>query len=210
MSEASREVSGLYGITPDHDSASWPGLSVKIQAFLHSGGSVLQYRNKSKKNYIDLKELIKLRESCRESGVVFIVNDDLSLAIKTAADGVHIGKEDCTLLEARKALPHGIIGVSCYNRLDLALEAQENGADYVAFGSFFRSKTKPQAVKAEIGLLRQAREKINLPIVAIGGITPENGAELLRNGAHSLAVINELFACNDVCDSTQKFIRLFH
>jgi thiamine-phosphate pyrophosphorylase len=147
---------------------------------------------------------------CRQHGVLFIINDDVTLAKETRADGVHLGREDVPLAEARKLLgTRAIIGVSCYNELARAQAAQKQGADYVAFGRFFPSRTKPQAVQANLDLLREAKRKLHIPVVAIGGITPENGASLIAAGADALAVIEGVFGQADVRAAAERYARLF-
>jgi thiamine-phosphate pyrophosphorylase len=128
------------------------------------------------------------------------------LAQQVAADGVHLGGEDGSVAAARALLGSGkVIGVSCYNRLALARDAVRQGADYVAFGSFFPSMVKPDAVAASPGLLRQARREIAVPLVAIGGITVHNGAQLLEAGANALAVISAVFGASDVQGAARRF-----
>jgi thiamine-phosphate pyrophosphorylase len=147
---------------------------------------------------------------CTENTVCFLINDDIDLALEAGADGVHIGLEDLDLERARRRLgAESVIGVSCYNRLELALQAQQDGADYVAFGRFFPSQTKPGDIRASAGLLRQASAELRLPIVAIGGITPENGADLLAAGADLLAVIHGIFGQEDAYAAAAAYHKLF-
>jgi thiamine-phosphate pyrophosphorylase len=142
--------------------------------------------------------------------VLFIVNDDVTLAKETQADGVHLGREDASLVQARAQLgPKVIIGLSCYNELARVETAQAQGADYVAFGRFFPSRTKPRAVPANLDLLREAKKKLRIPVVAIGGITPENGASLIAAGADALAVIEGVFGQADVRAAATRYSRLF-
>jgi thiamine-phosphate pyrophosphorylase len=123
---------------------------------------------------------------------------------------VHLGREDAGLDEARRRLPaDALIGCSCYNRFDLAERAAAHGADYVAFGSFFASPTKPRAVPASPDLLRRARDELDLPAVAIGGITPENGAALVDAGAAMLAVISAVFDAPDITRAARAFAPCF-
>ena len=136
-------------------------------------------------------ELVKI---CHRHNVPLIINDDIELAARVDADGVHIGREDGAIAQARKRLgADAIIGVSCYNFVERAIEAQAQGATYVAFGRFFPSTSKPLAAPAKIETLIQAKQLLKIPIVAIGGIMPENGAQLLAAGADLLAVIGGLF-----------------
>jgi thiamine-phosphate pyrophosphorylase len=141
---------------------------------------------------------------------LFIINDDVTLAKETQADGVHLGREDAAIAQARKQLgSRAIIGVSCYNELARAEQAAAQGADYVAFGRFFPSRTKPQAVPASLDLLREAKKKLHIPVVAIGGITPENGASLIAAGANALAVIEGVFGQADVRAAAERYASLF-
>jgi len=138
--------------------------------------------------------------------VPLIINDDALLALQVAADGVHLGGDDGSVIAARAVLGGGsIIGVSCYNCLSLAHEAANQGADYVAFGSFFASTVKPDAVAATPDLLRQARAVLDVPLVAIGGITADNGKQLLDAGADALAVISAVFGAQDIQRTARQF-----
>ena len=147
-------ISGLYVITPDEpDTAE---LLRKVRLALLGGASVLQYRNKPADKALRLEQANALRELTREFSVPLIINDDAQLAQQVSADGVHLGRDDSSVVEARALLGIGkLIGVSCYNRPELARDAVKQGADYVAFGSFFPSIVKPDAVAASPGLLRQ-------------------------------------------------------
>ena len=198
------KIVGLYGITVDNDSE----LQARVKAVLEGGGNVIQYRDKS--NLPGREETAeKLIETCREFGATFIINDDIDLALAVNADGVHLGKYDLDIKAARNKIGDKIIGVSCYNKLELALEAEQQGADYVAFGRFFPSVTKPEAVPAEISLLKEAKERLSLPIVAIGGITTANAESLIQAGASSIAVIDGLFNQQNIKRTAEEFSKLF-
>jgi thiamine-phosphate pyrophosphorylase len=154
-------VCGLYAITLDErDTAE---LLRKVRLALQGGARVVQYRNKSAGNALRLEQALALRALTREFSVPLIVNDDVLLARQIDADGVHLGGTDGNVADARKVLGSGkLIGVSCYNRLSLAREAVSQGADYVAFGSFFASAVKPDAVVATPDLLQQARSEFDV------------------------------------------------
>ena len=137
------------------------------------------------------------------------MNDDLALARRTSADGIHLGQHDADIKSARELLGPVIIGRSCYNSLELAREAQTAGADYIAFGAFYGTKSKKDTVKADPEILESARDDIMLPLVAIGGITPENGKVLVDKGADLLAVIGALYGTNDTTTVINKFNLLF-
>jgi thiamine-phosphate pyrophosphorylase len=181
-----------------------------VRLALSGGARVLQYRNKMADAATRLEQAHALRELTREFSATLIVNDDAHLAKRVNADGVHLGAEDGSLLAARGLLGEGkIIGISCYNRLPLAREAVAAGADYVAFGAFYSSGVKPDAARADVGLLRQARAELAAPLVAIGGITSQNGAALIEAGADALAVISALFDAADISLAAQEFSKLF-
>lgn len=200
-------VSGLYAITPDE--ADTVELLRKVRLALLGGARILQYRNKTADAALRLKQAKALCGLAREFAVPLIINDDVALAVQVDADGVHLGGADGGVADARALLGSGkLIGVSCYNRPALAHEAVQQGADYVAFGSFFPSTVKPGAVVATPDLLRQARRELNVPIVAIGGITVQNGAQLLAAGADALAVISAVFDAADVQHAARQLSTL--
>jgi thiamine-phosphate pyrophosphorylase len=184
---------GVYAITPE--TADTGKLLAQVEAALSGGVAAVQYRDKSAdvaRRHEQASELVAL---CHQFRVPLIVNDDLRLADLCDADGVHLGRDDGSLLEARIILGKDrLIGASCNQSLDQARAAQAAGVDYVAFGSFFPSTTKPTAARADADLLRLATQAIHIPIVAIGGITLANAPPLLDAGADSLAVLSALFA----------------
>lgn len=202
-------LTGLYAIT---DSQLTPGaaLAPAVEAALRGGARVIQYRDKGSDTARRQQEADALNALCHAHGALLIVNDDVELAAAAGAAGVHLGRDDPQLNAARKRLGSGaIIGVSCYNQLPRAQAAAEQGADYVAFGRFFPSLTKPDAVAATPELLREARRALDLPLVAIGGITPENGGLLLEAGADMLAVIHGVFGQADIEAAARRFAELF-
>jgi thiamine-phosphate pyrophosphorylase len=198
---------GLYAITAENH-ASPQALAEKVKAALRGGAKVIQYRAKSSQN--QMQEARLLLAECRSFQVPLIINDDVELALAIGADGVHLGKEDGSIQEARKKLgATAIIGVSCYNSVERALEAEGLGASYVAFGRFFPSANKPNASCAQLETLTAAKERLRLPIVAIGGITPENGLPLIKAGADLLAVIDGVFGLDDPTLAALAFKPLF-
>lgn len=201
-------IRGLYGITTD--TLPPQQMLQQVEAALRGGMQVLQFRNKQPMSAAIRQQARALHELCRDFDALFIINDDVELAREVGAHGVHLGKDDHKLQSARQYLGEpAIIGISCYNQLSLALQAQQQGADYVAFGRFFPSKSKPDAVQAEISLLAEARSQLQLPIVAIGGITVDNGAQLIQHGADALAVINALFDVDDSEAEARQLAALF-
>jgi thiamine-phosphate pyrophosphorylase len=199
---------GLYAITPE--TADTERLLMQVEAALAGGVAAVQYRDKSgdvARRHEQASELVAL---CRRFKVPLIVNDDLRLADLTDADGVHLGRDDGSLREARIILGKSkFIGASCYQSLELAQAAQAAGADYVAFGSFFPSPTKPAAGRAEPALLHSAAPLIHVPLVAIGGITLANGPALLDAGADCLAVLSALFDAPDIRAAAHDLNQLF-
>lgn len=186
---------GLYLLTPDEPDTG--RLLARTRPLLDAGIAMLQYRNKIADAALRMDQAQALAEACRESRTPFIVNDDWTLALAVDADGAHLGEDDGELREARAALgPRRLLGASCYGRLDLAERAATAGADYLAFGAFFPSGTKPGARRADPGLLREAA-KFGLPQVAIGGITPDNADSLIHAGADLVAVIGAVFDAAD-------------
>ncbi|OGS91410.1 MAG: thiamine-phosphate diphosphorylase [Gallionellales bacterium GWA2_60_18] len=201
-------IRGLYAITPEE--ADTAALLRKVRSALRGGARVVQYRNKRADAALRREQAGALRALTREFGALFIVNDDARLAAEADADGVHLGGEDGSVAAARALLGSAsIIGVSCYNRAPLGSEAVRQGADYVAFGAFFPSGVKPGAVKAELPLLQAARRELQVPVVAIGGITPHNGAALVGAGADALAVISALWDAPDIEQAARDFSNLF-
>ncbi|MFZ5503806.1 MAG: thiamine phosphate synthase [Pseudomonadota bacterium] len=206
--KSTKQIRGLYAITPDEPNT--PALLRDTGLALRGGARVIQYRNKSADAALRLLQAAALRKLTRQFAATFIVNDDAQLAARVDADGVHLGAEDGGVERARQVLGgNKLIGISCYNRLPLAHDAAAAGADYVAFGAFFCSGIKPDAVRAELALLRQARAELQLPLVAIGGVTPANARVLLEAGADALAVISAVFNEADIQTAAVQFSQLF-
>lgn len=209
MRNQAEKLTGIYGITDDLLTPG-PVLLDKVQAALAGGISLLQYRSKTSDRRAQQQQLEQLLHLCRSGGVPLIINDDVHLCHATGADGVHLGKSDSSIGAARAILGEAaIIGVTCHDDIQRALDAEQAGADYVAFGRFFPSQTKPEASPADIALLAEASEQLTVPVVAIGGINAENGASLISQGADMLAVIHSLFAGDDVKQNAQQLVNLF-
>lgn len=200
---------GLYAVT---DGVERPiaALVALVEQVLLGGAVVVQYRQKSGDAARRAREAGALRALCRSRGVPFIVNDDVELARAVEADGVHLGRDDLPLAEARARLgPTAILGASCYADPERALAAQTAGADYVAFGRFFPSRTKPLATPASVAMLAELRPRLRVPVVAIGGITPENAPALVAAGADLLAVVQGVFGDTDPRAAAARFATLF-
>ncbi len=204
-----KQLHGLYVITDAYLTPSH-SLINKVHQTIMGGAQIVQYRDKGRDCQKRRQEIDKLLGLCRNHGVTLIVNDDIELARLTGADGVHVGKEDVDPRVARNRLgENALIGVSCYNDFGKAIDAQKAGADYVAFGSFFSSPTKPNAVKADLSLLAQAKEKLNISVCAIGGITATNAKRIIDAGADMIAVINGVFAHENPQDAARQLSTLF-
>ena len=209
---------GLYAITPETLDLS--KLIEQVRHAIAGGATVVQYRSKLNVD-IARKQAEALRAVTRETGTIFIVNDNCDLALSVGADGVHIGRDDgdadaisrirhqcATRSTAGQSAPF-MIGVSCYNELPRAETAVAAGADYVAFGSFFPSLTKPTAAHADVALIREAKASFAVPIVAIGGITVENAQQLISANVDAVAVITDLFDADDIELRARQFTNLF-
>ncbi len=204
-----RGLRGLYAIA-DTSLLDSERLVAAVQDAIEGGASTVQYRDKAGTAAQREQQARALVALGRTYGVPIIINDDPGLAARVGAAGVHLGREDAAVAYARRLLPApALIGVSCYNELERALVAQSERADYVAFGSFFPSPTKAQAVRAALELLHAAKRQLHIPVVAIGGITPENGSVLVAAGADALAVIHGLFAAPDIRRAAQRYAALF-
>ena len=207
LSMEHRALRGLYAITPETlDTAH---LCAQSAAVLAGGARVLQYRSKLTQPQLREEQAHALAALCKNAGAIFIVNDDVPLALACDADGVHLGRDDGDLASARQRIgSRRLLGVSCYNQRALAQSAQAAGADYVAFGSVFSSSTKPAAVRAPLTLFSQARS-LTLPLVAIGGITLETAGEVIDAGADCLAVISDVFDAPDPKARARAYSLLF-
>ncbi len=204
------KLKGLYAIT-DEKLITGKNFNTAIESALQGGASIIQYRDKSNNHKKRFQQASTLKSLCKQYNAVCLINDDLELAKKISADGIHLGKNDIAISEARKTLgENAIIGISCYNDFQLAISAKNNTADYVAFGAMFSSSTKPEAINADIKLISEAKHKLAIPVCAIGGITEKNIQQLIQQGADMTAVINGLFAANDIKRAASKFSNFFN
>jgi len=200
---------GIYAITDERlllDAALLPA----VEKALMAGVRLVQYRNKSGDSNKRRQQASELLRLCRAHGTPLIINDDVELCSAIGADGVHLGQQDAALSEARLALGNrAIIGVTCHQSLEMARTAQEGGADYAAFGRFFPSSTKPDAPAANLAILREAQDRLDIPVVAIGGINAENGGSLTEAGADMLAVVGGIFGAGDIASNVNALNELF-
>jgi len=203
------KLKGLYAIT-DENLIAEEAFSEAIESALLGGARIIQYRDKSANQKKRLLQATVLRALCTQYQAICIINDDIDLAKIVNADGVHLGRDDTALSHARQALgENAIIGISCYDDIDLAVRAETSSADYVAFGTMFSSPTKPDAVSTTPDIITQAKQQLTIPICAIGGITGENIQQLIQHDADMAAVISYLFAADDIRNTAGKLSQHF-
>ena len=192
------KLKGLYAIT-DEKLITRQRFSEAVELALQGGARIIQYRDKSDNPQKRFQQASKLCTLCEQYQAVSIINDDIELTKAVNADGVHLGKADVSLTQARQILgDNAIIGISCYNDLTLAIEAEKNTANYVAFGAIFSSPTKPNANIAGLDIISKAKQQLSIPVCTIGGITNKNIQQIIQNGADMAAVINSLFSVDDI------------
>jgi len=200
---------GLYAIT-DTELIVNNRLAGAVESAIHGGAALIQFRDKQAPSPARTQRAADVQMVCARLGIALIVNDDIDLCRQIGAAGVHLGMDDCSLESAREQLgATALIGISCYNRLDLAITAEQDGADYIAFGSFYSSGIKPDAVQADTELLQRARKVLSIPVIAIGGITRTNASTLIDAGADMIAVISDVFATSDIRAAAYEFSCLF-
>ncbi len=209
-SKAHKEkLKGLYAIT-DENLIAEEAFSEAIESALLGGARIIQYRDKSTNQKKRLHQATVLRALCTQYQATCIINDDIELAKTVNADGVHLGKNDTELLNARQTLgDNAIIGISCYNDIGLAVSAEKNSADYVAFGAMFSSQTKPDAVTTTPNIISLAKQHLSIPVCAIGGITGDNIQQLIQHRTDMAAVISSLFAAGDIKNTANSLSQHF-
>lgn len=178
-----------------------------IEEALKAGVTTLQLREKDATGKEFLEKAYKLRELTRKYNVTFIINDRVDIALLVQADGVHVGQSDICASEVRKLLgPNKIVGVSA-RTLEEAKEAKENGADYLGVGAMFSTTTKLDAKNVSLDTLISIKENIELPIVAIGGITLQNKMELVKANIEGYAIVSAILGAEDIYTETKKWIK---
>jgi thiamine-phosphate pyrophosphorylase len=203
------KLAGLYALTPDVPDTQV--LVSRTAQALNGGASAIQYRNKTAAATLKLEQAIALRTLCAARGAIFIVNDDIELAVAAGAAGIHLGRDDASIAAARARLgPAAIVGVSCYDAIARAQVAVAAGGDYVAFGSFYPSLVKPDAVRPKPGLIAESKARWpGMNVVAIGGITAANAAPLIAAGADAVAVISALYDAPDIALAARGLVACF-
>ncbi len=200
-------LKGLYLIT---DPCWKDDLLNKVESALSGGCRLVQYRNKGAAQSLRKTEALAVQALCETYNASFLINDDIELAVAIGADGVHLGQDDSHCLIARQQLgSEAIIGITCHSDLRLAKNAECDGANYVAFGRFFPSSTKPEAVPAPQQLITEAKQSLAIPVVAIGGITLDNAPNLIQQGVDMLAVSHSLLSADNCEQRARAFNELF-
>jgi thiamine-phosphate pyrophosphorylase len=204
-------VAGVYLLTPDTGPDEFDAMAARFGVAVAAGVAIVQYRNKRASAAQRRAQARMLQTLAGRHGALFVVNDDIDLAIELEADGVHLGRDDGDIAMARTRLPGQLLGVSCYNDMERARRAVDAGADLLAFGSVFASVTKPAAVRATLGLLRDARERFpQQRVIAIGGIDATNIGSVSAAGAHAAALISAVFDAGDPGQAVRNLQKEFN
>ena len=199
---------GLYLVTPNWDDTD--KLLAATEAALEGGAALVQYRHKDASPALRTEQAGALLALCRRHGRPLVINDHLDLCQALDADGVHLGRTDQDLAAARTLLGAGkIVGASCYGELALARAARDAGASYLAFGGFYPSPVKKYTFVTPPEILEQARAEFTLPIVVIGGMTPQNAAPLTARGADMVAAITGVYGADDPAAAARAYGALF-
>ena len=207
--EATR-LAGIYLLTPDSGARGFDSVLAVVEQSLDAGVRAVQYRDKTADDAQRLDRAYRLAALTRAAGALLIVNDSIDIAMRSGANGVHLGRDDGNVAHARRRLPEQLLGVSCYNQLDRARDAIAAGADAVAFGSIFESVTKPATVRAPLALVSEARATWpQRRIIAIGGIDADNVATVAAAGAHAAAVLDAIFGAENPAQAVHELIRRF-
>ena len=210
MAPEAKQLAGIYLLTPDSASRAFDTVLSVVQQSLDAGVRAIQYRDKTAHAAQRFDRASRLLAMTRAAGALLIVNDDVEIAVRSGADGVHLGRDDGDVANARGRLPHRLLGVSCYNKLDLARAAIASGADAIAFGSMYPSVTKPAAVRASLSLLSDAHSTWpQQRIIAIGGINVENVATVAAAGADAAAVLDAVFGAENPASAARELVRQF-
>lgn len=202
-----RKTLQLYAIT-DRTWLDDRKLQDDVQKAIDGGITFLQMREKSLSTDDFIKEALAIKELAQTNDIPLVINDDIDVAIKVDADGVHIGQDDIAVSVARKMLgTDKILGVSAHT-LEQALKAQKDGADYIGVGAVFNTSTKSNASNVSISTLREICDNISIPVVTIGGITADNALKLQGTGVSGICVISAIFGSSDINGATNKLRRI--
>ncbi len=186
------KLHGLYVITDDVLTPPQT-LLLQVEEALRGGAQIVQLRDKVSTQEVVRKNALALQELCRAHDALFVLNDDVELAVELGVDGLHVGKSDYHRIEQIRENFRGVLGVSCYSDVEFASEMEELGVEYVAFGSFFASPTKPSSSIVALQTLRLAKERLRIPICAIGGLHTQNIAEVLCHKPDMIALVSDIW-----------------
>ena len=202
------KLKGLYVITDDNLT---PDKSIyeQVEQSLKGGASIVQLRDKHSSDELVMQKAIKLQELCHSYGALFVLNDKIELAIDLGCDGLHIGKSDHERFSKIRESFKGVIGVSCYGDVEMAKEFEKKGADYVAFGSFFTSPTKPNSNIVPLETLRKAKEALNIPICAIGGLNTTNIKSVMEQKPDMVSLISDIWSSEDILTRSRFYAEKF-
>ena len=203
-----QKLKGLYVIsddtlTPDET------LFSQIEQALLGGTSIVQLRDKKNSDDVLIEKIKKLQKLCKEHDAVFVLNDKIDLAIELECDGLHIGKSDHNRFDEIRENFKGVIGVSCYGDVAMAKDFQDRGADYVAFGSFFTSPTKPNSNIIALEVLKDAKMQLSIPVCAIGGINTKNVDDIVQFKPDMISVINDIWTASDITSQASLYANQF-
>ncbi len=203
-----RKLRGLYVITDDKLTPSDKVLE-KVELALSGGATIVQLRDKKSSDVVLEQIAIKIQKLCEEYNALFVLNDNIKVAIKIQCDGLHIGKSDHeNFIDIRKKF-QGVIGVSCYGDVALAKRFELLGADYVAFGSFYASPTKPDSNVVPLETLKIARNRLKIPICAIGGINSKNIDEIINFRPDMVSIISDIWNSVDITSHAIYYAKQF-
>lgn len=203
-----RELRGLYVITDDILTPDYT-LYKQVESALIGGATIVQLRDKKSSDEVIKNKAIRLQELCHRYNALFVLNDKIGLAIEIGCDGLHIGKSDHDNFENIRKKFKGVIGVSCYGDIELAQQFEKKGADYVAFGSFFSSPTKPNSNIIPLDTLSEARDILNIPICAIGGINSQNISQVMIHKPDMVSIISDIWRSEDIKVHSQFYEKQF-
>lgn len=198
------KLNGLYVIT---DNTLTPENTIleQVEKALIGGAKIIQYRDKVNKDEDIEKLVLTLQSLCRRYRALFVLNDRIELAIKLQCDGLHVGKSDYHRIKEIRISFLGYLGVSCYGDIETAKKMQDLRVDYVAFGAFFASPTKPNAHVVDTNIIKKAKEQLDIPVCAIGGITTENVSDLTKNNIDMVAVISDIWNSEDITKKCEEY-----
>ncbi len=202
------QLKGLYVITDDTLTPE-ETLFEQVKLALQGGAKIVQLRDKHNNDETIKQKVLHLQNLCDQYGALFVLNDKVELAIKLRCSGLHIGKSDHERFEDIRKEFDGIIGVSCYGDIDLAKEFEKKGADYVAFGSFFSSPTKPDSSIVPLDTLHKAKKQLSIPVCAIGGINRKNLHEVLEQNPDMVSVISDIWSSEDILERSMLYATKF-